>query len=102
MGKWIRETDCEGKKVTYKCDACGFPDGWHDYKLCPMCGDIKEIESEDDEDGIEWPEDLKVLCLRFDCIHSDGTGRCKIQEELTENDVHGLSCGRYVKEDPDA
>lgn len=96
MGKWIRETDCEGKSVTYKCDACGFDDGWHDYKLCPMCGDKKEIEP--DDDGIEWPKDLKVLCLKIDCIHSDGTGICKIQNELTENDIYGIKCNRYTKE----
>ena len=99
MGKWIKQADCEGKKVTYKCDACGFPDGWHDYKLCPMCGDPKETQPEDDEDDedgteIDWPEDLKLLCIRFECIHSDGTGRCKIQDEI---DIHGLSCGRYQR-----
>ena len=102
MGKWIRETDCEGKSVSYKCDKCGFDDGWHNYNLCPMCGDPKETESEDDEDdeddedgtGIAISEDLKLLCIRFECIHSDGTGRCRIQDEF---DIHGLSCGRYKR-----
>ena len=101
MGKWIRETDCEGKSVSYKCDKCGFDDGWHDYKLCPMCGDPKETESEDDEsedDGseIEWPQYAKFLCCRFDCVYSDGTGLCTIQDDINP---YAPSCLRYTKEE---
>lgn len=39
MAFWLRESDCEGKHVNYICPNCGFDDGWHEYKFCPMCAE---------------------------------------------------------------
>ena len=34
---WIKESDCEGKRITYICSNCNFDDGWNDYVVCPKC-----------------------------------------------------------------
>ena len=34
---WIKESDCEGKHITYICSNCNFDDGWNDYVVCPKC-----------------------------------------------------------------
>ena len=51
-GKWIKESDCEGKTSTYTCSCCGFDDGWYEYRYCPECGaviqGVKEADNETD------------------------------------------------------
>lgn len=51
LGHWIEESDCEGKKIDYICDNCGFDEGWHTWKFCPKCGYVMDATSDEDDDG---------------------------------------------------
>lgn len=84
LGKWIKESDCEGKNVWYVCNRCGFDDGWTDYKYCPICGDEKNLDEIQDNTGFELNEDIpEVICNEFSCLYND-CGICQMKACLEE------------------